>query len=78
MTIKAIRQFLRGDTRLHMAFQDSLRLVVVTAIAGKFGVCLSVADLAILITLSTMVEREGMDFQIGRCPGLSRVAIFAL
>lgn len=61
-----------------MAFQDGLRLVVVTAIAGKFDVRLSVADLAILIPLSTMIEREGMDFQIGRCPGLSRVAIFAL
>jgi hypothetical protein len=50
MTIKAIGQLLGGDACLHMAFPDGLRLVVMTAIAGKFGVRLSVADLAILIT----------------------------
>ena len=76
MAIKAFGYLLGGDARLRMTFPDALRFVVMTAVAGKFRVCLSVADLAILFTLLAMVKGEGMNSQIGRCPGLSRVAIF--
>ncbi len=60
-----------------MALLDLLRLVVVTGVAGVLRVRLRVAGLAGYFALTAMIQREGVDAQRRRRPGLSRVAIFA-
>jgi hypothetical protein len=74
VTVDAVFQLLKADILLLVFFDGLIRLVLVATVTCEFGIAARVADLASHFTFLAMIQREAVDVEQSRCPGLGRVA----
>jgi hypothetical protein len=78
VTLEAFWQIHRRDASAGVTFGDIRFLMLVAAVAGVLSICCGMAGLASNLTLSAVVEREGMQNKLSRSPQLRGVTILAL
>lgn len=77
MAARTIGRIRLGDMRPGVADSDLFLLVVVAGITAILRVGVEVASLAALLTLSTVIKREGMPAQQRWDPGACGMAVLA-
>ncbi len=74
----ATSQLIHVVYNVGMAVGDEVRLVLVAAVAGNIDIISRMTDLALDLTLSSVIKGEAMCDQLRRGPCLSCMAVLAL
>lgn len=78
VTLEAFWQFSRRDASAGVTIGYIRFFMLVTAVAGVLGISCGMAGLASNLTLSAVVEREGMQDKLRGDPLLRGMTILAL